>query len=65
MSRKFVMLFAVAFVSAFGAAACGIVEQEVQKGREQVEQEIQEGRTQVEQEIQKGRTQIVEGIEGQ
>jgi F0F1-type ATP synthase membrane subunit b/b' len=65
MSRKFAMFFAVAFVSAFGAAACGIMEQEIQEGREQVEQEVQEGRTQVEQEIQKGRTQIAEEIEGQ
>ena len=65
MSRKFAMLFAVAFVWAFGVAACGVLEQEVQEGRGQVEQEVQEGRTQVEQEIQKGRTQIAEGIEGQ
>jgi hypothetical protein len=73
VSRKFTMLFAIAFVSAFSAAACSGVEQEVreqvdqeiQEGREQVEQEIQEGREQVEQEIQEGRTQIAEEIEGQ
>jgi sensor domain CHASE-containing protein len=62
VSRKFTMLFAIVFVSAFSAAACSGVEQEV---REQVDQEIQEGQEQVEQEIQEGRTQIAEEIEGQ
>ncbi len=73
MSRKFGMLSIVAFVSVFGTAACGAVEQEVreqveqevQEGREQVEQEIRDGREQVEQEIREERTQIAEAIEGQ
>ena len=73
MRRRFAILFAAALASISGAAACGGVQEEVQKraeeevekGREQVEQEVQEGRTQIEQEVQKERTQIEEAVEGQ
>jgi hypothetical protein len=71
--RRFAILFAAAFASISGVAACGGVQEEVQKraeeevekGREQVEQEVQEGRTQIEQEVQEERTQIEEAVEGQ
>ena len=72
-NRGFAILFAAALASISGAAACGGVQEEVQKqaeeevekGREQVEQEVQEGRTQIEQEVQEERTQIEEAVEGQ
>ena len=55
MRRRLTLLFLAAFVAIFGAAACGGVEEEVQK---QVEEQLEEGRTQVEEQVEEGRTQI-------
>jgi hypothetical protein len=62
MIRRFAILFAVALVSVSGAAACGDVQEELQKraqeevekGRQQVEQKVQEGQQRVEEEVKKG-----------
>ncbi len=53
--RRFAILFVAAFASISGAAACGGVQEEVQK---RAEEEVEKGREQVEQEVQEGRTQI-------
>ena len=61
MKRRFTILFAVAFASVSGAAACGGVQEELQKraqeevekGRQQVEQRAQEERTKIEKQVQK------------
>ncbi len=60
MKRRFAILFAAALVSVSGAAACGGVQQELQKraqeevekGRQQVEQKAQEERRKVEKKVQ-------------
>jgi hypothetical protein len=60
MIRRFAILFAVALVSVSGAAACGDVQEELQKraqeevekGRQQVEQKVQEERRKAEKKVQ-------------
>lgn len=72
MKRRIPILLMTALVSVFGAAACGGVqeeiqkqaEEEVEKGRQQVEEQVEKGRTQIEQEVQEGRTQVEEQVEG-
>ena len=49
MKRRFVILFAAALVSVPGAAACGGVQDELQK---RAQEEVKEGRQQVEQKVQ-------------
>ncbi len=65
--RRFAILSAAAFASAFGTAACGVEEQIQQRVEEQVQQrveeEVQEGQQRVEEEVQQGRTQIEERVQ--
>jgi uncharacterized membrane protein YgaE (UPF0421/DUF939 family) len=59
VKRRFAIFLVAAFVSTFGATACGgVAEKEVQEAQEQVEQQVQEAREQVEQEVQEGQQQI-------
>ena len=74
MKRRFVILFAAALVSVSGAAACGGVQEELQKraqdevekGRKQVEQRAQEERRkvekQVQEKVQEGRQRVEEEV---
>ena len=74
MKKRFTILFALALVSVSGAAACGGVQQElekraqeeVEKGRQQVEQRVQEERTKIEKQVQKkvqeGQQRVEEGV---
>jgi F0F1-type ATP synthase membrane subunit b/b' len=74
MKKRFATLLVVVLVSAFGATACGGVQEqlerraqdEVEKGRQRIEKEVQKGRTQVEEQVQEGRRQVEEKVkEGQ
>jgi cytoskeletal protein RodZ len=74
MKRRFAILFAVALVSVSGAAACGGVQdelqkraqEEVEKRRQQVEQKAQEERRKVEknvqEKVQEGRQRVEEEV---
>jgi hypothetical protein len=71
LRRKIAVLCVAAFVSIFGAAACGGVGEDVRQRaedevRQQADEEIQRMRTQVENEVEKGLTQAEEQVrEGQ
>ena len=54
MRRRFAILSAAAFVSAFGTAACGAEEQIQQR----VEEEVQQRRTQIEGRVQDAQKQV-------
>lgn len=68
MKRRIVILSVTVFVSIFGAAACGAVEdevrnraqEEVDKQRQRVEDEVEKGRKQVEDRVNKEATKLVE-----
>lgn len=74
MKRRFAILFAAALVSVSGTAACGGVQdelekraqEEVEKGRQQVEQKVQEERRKAEKKVQEkvreGRQRVEEEI---
>jgi hypothetical protein len=70
MNRKLATLFVAALVTVSGAAACGGVqdelqkraEEEVEKGRQQVEQRVQEERTKIEKQVQEGRQRVEEEV---
>jgi uncharacterized protein HemX len=74
MKRRFAILLAAALVSVSGAAACGGVQEELQKraqeevekGRQQVEQKAQEERRKVEkkvqEKVQEGRQRVEEEV---
>jgi vacuolar-type H+-ATPase subunit E/Vma4 len=55
MKRRFTILFATALVSVSGAAACGGVQEELQK---RAQEEVEKGRKQVEQRAQEEQTKI-------
>ena len=69
MRRRFAILFATALVSGFGTAACGGVQEELQKraqeevekGRKKVEKRVQEEREKVEKKVQEERQKIEGG----
>jgi hypothetical protein len=52
MKRGFVILFAAALISLSGTAACGGMQEELQK---RAQEEVEKGRQQVEQKVQKER----------
>ena len=66
MKRRLTVLCVSALVPLFGAAACGGVQEglekraqeEVEKGRQRVEEEVQKGRKQVEKKVQEGRQNV-------
>jgi hypothetical protein len=74
MNRRLATLFVAALVTVSGAAACGGVqdelqkraEEEVEKGRQQVDQRVQEERTkiekQVQEKVQEGRQRVEEEV---
>jgi vacuolar-type H+-ATPase subunit E/Vma4 len=74
MRRTFAILFATALFSVSGAAACGGVQEdlqkraqeEVEKGRQQVEQKVKEERRKLEkkvrEKVQEGQQRVEEGV---
>jgi hypothetical protein len=67
VSRRFAILFAIAFVPMFGAPACGggveeqvrdEAEEQFQQGQEQVEEQVQEATQRMEQEAGEARQKV-------
>jgi hypothetical protein len=58
MKRRFAILFAAALVSVSGAAACGGVQEELQK---RAQEKVQEGQQRVEEEVKKAQRQVEKG----
>ena len=74
MSRRFAILFAIAFVSMFGASACGggveeqvrdQAEEQFQEGQEQVEEQVQEATQRIEQEAEEARQKVEQEVREQ
>ena len=59
MRRKIIILFITAFVSIFGAAACGAVEDEV---RNRAQDEVDKQKQRVADEVEKGRQQVEDKV---
>ncbi len=70
MKRKFAILYAAAFVSIFGAAACGgagediqeRAEEQVQEVQQQAEEQVQKASEQIEQEAQEAQERVKEEV---
>jgi len=64
MRRKLAVVLTALFVSSFGAAACGGVQQQVEdRAREEVNKKVQEGRKQVDKRVQEGKKQVEKKVQ--